>query len=836
MKTLINNINNKFTNMKTYNAIRSKWMRLASGLMAAMFLTLSFAGQASARILFEDDLYLNVQSEGIKLDSNNNVTVASAASIAIQDVTVTASATGSAGNSQTVTVVLADNSSGTCAVTGGTGTGVITVTCDDGTTSLDPGTTTDLQAAINPEALFVAAGGSGTLAATGGPTSLANGTDDGDINLQFGNDGTDATMKYNVGTQDITLDTPGNDINFSNDTLTTTGEIRFENSSHTRIREEAFAAYSGVTAPQCNYVNEVALDTTTKAVYVCTATGAPGGTWKSADNNPAPGTSAGNTLYWNGTAWAESSALTNSGGVVTVSNGTTFTANGNVNIGDNGDTVTISSTTWDITGPGVASGFTGITSTGAINFSGASSLSLASVAGPANPVACTEGDLVYNQSTNLTYICTVTGNPGTWTALAAGTQDFEAVYAADGNKTLSITDNLPLGFAINEGANNYFKIVTTDASEALNINDNNGAATTNIGTGSSTGTVNVGTGATAQTLHFGDGLGVKTVSLGSTNTTSATTIASGSTAGILNVNASNGTAVTNIGTGSTSGTVTIGGGSDDVTVNGKVVGITSVGVGNDVTLTAADDIIFDDAQLTGIVQMSDADTDWAATFSTDGIVDNINSFTLTSSGNGASNVGVYDSGANLENINPTGVVTDLQNALETINGLIGAAAPNVEDLTFYPEFPDSVVYPDGGSNKGTLESFHENASNMNYYNWTSTNAALQDMNLRFQFPLPADFKTTGNFTFRYRTGTAVNTDNKVDIVLYNITDASSCGSSLANVNAGAWATGTITSATILGACAGISAGDIVRVDVIFYDNSGAADYADVGWVKWVYTN
>jgi len=668
MKTFINNINNNFNNMKTYNAIRSKWMRLASGLMTAMFLTLSFVGQASAKILFEDDLYLNVQSEGLILDSNDN---------------------GVAG---------------------------------------------------------------------------------GDITLQFGNDTTDATMKYNDTTQDITIDTPGNDINFTDDTLTTTGEVRFQGASHTQIRQAAFAAYSGGTAPDCKYVGEVALDTNTNAIYTCTVVGAPnGGTWVSADNNPADGTSAGNTLYWNGTAWTESSALTNNAGTVTISNGTTFTANGVVNLGDGGDNVVINSNVWDVTGAGVVSGLTGITSTGAINFSGASSLSLASVVGPGNPGTCAEGDLVYNQSTNLTYVCTAAN---TWTALASGTQDFEAVYGADADKSLSITDNLAVGFEIKQGANSYINLATTDGSELITL-------------------------------------------------TPATTVT-----GTLTAN----------GTFDANGVVTLGDGGDTVSINGTTVGITSTGIGNDITFTGADDLVFDDAQLTGIVQMTDTATDWAATFALDGIVDNINSFTLTTVGNGASNVGVYDTGANLENIDPTGTVTDLQDALETINGLIGSAADNVEDLTFYPEFPDSVVYPDGGSNKGTLESFHDNANDMNYYNWTSTNAALQDMNLRFQFPLPPDFAATGNFTFRYRTGTAVNTDNKVDIVLYNITDASSCGSSLANVNAGAWATGTITAATINGACAGISAGDIVRVDVIFYDNSGAADYADVGWVKWAYTN
>jgi hypothetical protein len=712
--------------MKTYNAIRSKWMRLISGIMAGMFLTLSFVGQASAKILFEDDLFLNVQSEGMILDSNNNT-------------------------------------------------------------------------------------------ASGG-----------DITLQFGNTGaTDGTMKYNTTSNDLTVDTSGNDVNFSNDTLTTTGDIRFENAGHVRIREAAFAAFTGATAPTCSYVNELAVDTTTKALYVCTATGAPGGTWKSADNNPAAGTSAGNTLYWNGTAWVESNALTNNGGVVTVTNGNTFTANGPVNIGDGGDTVAVNSSTWDITGPGVVSGLTGITSTGAINFSGASSLSLASVA-VTNPLTCAEGDLVYNQTTNLTYICTAAN---TWTALASGTVDFEAVYGADADKSLSITDNLATGFAIKEGANTYINLATTNGSELVSITP----ATTIAGTTTLNGIAAIGDGGDTVTINSSDwdisAVGNMT-NIGSINMDGLLTGTAGATisGAVINFNASSNFA-TNIGTGTSTGTVSIGGGSNDVTVNGKVVGLTSTGAGNDITMTAADDIIFDDAQLTGIVQMSDTATDWAATLSSDGIVDNINSFTSTASGEGASNIGINDAGGFTSQ-------TDVEGALQEIYGKVGSNAANVEDLTFSPEYPDAVVYPDGTNNRGTLESFYDATNNVSYYDWKSTNATTQDMGVRFDFPLPADFVTPGNFTFQYRTGTVTTADNNVEVRFYNKTDSMTlCDSDLTNGTAGTWTTGTLSAlATGCTGATALGAGDIVEVEVKFFDNTGAADYADVGYLKLVYNN
>ncbi len=106
------------------------------------------------------------------------------------------------------------------------------------------------------------------------------------------------------------------------------------------------------------------------------------------------------------------------------------------NAGAGAGYVTIGSDTWNISSAGVATGFTGITSTGIIDFSGSSRLALHQ--GGANPAPCTEGDIFYNTTDNTTYVCTATGNPGTWTSLAgSATPDFEAVYGADADNTLT---------------------------------------------------------------------------------------------------------------------------------------------------------------------------------------------------------------------------------------------------------------------------------------------------------------------------------------------------------------------------------------------------------------
>lgn len=109
---------------------------------------------------------------------------------------------------------------------------------------------------------------------------------------------------------------------------------------------------------------------------------------------------------------ASNNAATNIG------TGTTTSA---VSIGGGSNQFIINSSTWDISGAGVASGLTGITSTGILNFSAASRLAMAQ--GAANPGTCTEGDLFYNTTDNFTYTCTDTAT-NTWTAVQPDTGTF----------------------------------------------------------------------------------------------------------------------------------------------------------------------------------------------------------------------------------------------------------------------------------------------------------------------------------------------------------------------------------------------------------------------------
>lgn len=517
-----------------------------------------------------------------------------------------------------------------------------------------------------------------------------------------------------------------------------------------------------------------------------------------------------------------------------------------------------------------------LTTTGGVLMQNASQFHIRQIAGNPNTLAsCTElSEIVLDTANDRIYICTGTGVAGvaTWVAADSGSsQDFDAVYdvsVANANLTMEIdsgTLNFNLtgadSFAIQDGGSNIAEFTGAGAVLFTPTSGQNFSATT---------------------------LGIGNIVLNSANFIDMDAGAFYlDTTGIFSID---GVGASNVTTDS--GSLTL-----STTTSGDV----AISAASDVTITAGDDIIFDDAQLTGLVQLTENADDWAGVLPSVGIIDNINAFTSTANGEGASLVGIEDvsgwftgaeieaalneiealfgsttsstfsftennvltdndpvytalnkldlkwgdlastalgEGASLVGINDAGSYftgTTVESALQELGLAIGK---NYEDLTFYPEYPDTVVYADGTNNKGTLQSFYDAAEVSGYYNWTSNQPATQDIDLRFAFPLPTDFSATGDFTFRYRTGSVTEADNDVEISLYNVTDAATCVSDLTNVTAGVWATGTITAAGIETGCTGatvLDAGDIVEVRIKLYDNNGAEDYADIGKLVWNYT-
>lgn len=744
----------------------TKWVKRIGSIVAVVALLATQSQAAFARILFEDDDYFNVNSEGLILDFNDNVDPGVASSLVDQTVTYTADNTGVAGDDISITIVetaAADLGGDSATITVTAVGNAITVTFQNDTNAnpesvgqqdiveclntatgganfttgsgADAGDGIDCTITNNVTGLITASGGTATTdIAALTSTDLAGGVNGGDIEFQFGNDGIDASITYNESVQDLVISTPGGDVDFTDENLTTTGALLFQNSSEFHIRET-----SDYTTAACTTVGEIILDTSSNFIYICTATGAPG-TWSNSSS-----AFDFDDVY--------DQSVTNTNLTMEIDNGTL-----NFNI-TGADSFAIQDG-----GANIAE-FTGA---GAVNFDPTSG------------------------------------------------QDFTITTAGIGDLVVNSSDDI-----------------------------NFDAATFNLDT----------TGAFSL-----DGVGASNITTDTGNLTLNTT---------------------------TSGDVDITG-ADNVDVSSTA---------GDITLTAGDDVIFDDAQLTGIVQLTDTATDWDSTFSGNGIIDNINSFTSTANGEGASNVGIEDAsawftGAEIEaalneiealfgsttsatyNFTEDNVLADNDSVYPALNKLdlkwgdlastangegaslvgiedagtyytgttveaalqeIGAdLSNNYEDLTFYPEYPDTVAHADGTNNKGTLESLYDATEESGYYHWTANNAATQDVDLRFAFPMPTDFSATGDFLYRYRTGTVTEADNDVEVVLYNVTDATTCASDLTNTTAAVWATGTITAASINGGCT-LDAGDIVEVRIKFYDVNGGTTYADIGRLIWNYT-
>jgi len=723
--------------MKTHNTMRKKWVRLASGLVTVAFLSLSFSGQAAARIIFEDDTYFNIQSEGIIIDANDNkslgtlssgtYTMADAACLNGETYTATINGTAVVYTATTADCAGAD-SADTAAVLQGLTAAIdadytvghivdavysantITVTA----TVADPSNNYTTTASDTSAA--------GNLQATAG--TLAGGVLGDTIQLQFGNDGTDALISYDPNNQNLTLSAPGGTFDFTNDDIRTTGALEFQGSSEFHIREVTNEASAACTTP-----GEVVLDTTENRIYVCTATGTPG-TWTASDSGSSQDF---DDVY--------DISQSNANLTMEIDNGTL-----NFNI------TTADSFAIQDGGTNIAE-FTGA---GAVNFDPTSGQNF-------DVTTTGVGDILFT---------------------ASDTFDVDAVGAVGIDSDATVTIG---GASIGITADGGILSLTGDGTNDIDIL-NTGAA------------IDIDA-ATLDALLTGafsiDGVGASNVTTDSGNLTLSTT-----TSGDVDI-----TGATNVDVVSTTG---------------------------DITLTAGDDIIFDDAQLTGTVQLSVTATDWAVVFPTDGIIDNINAFTTTNNGEGASLVGIEDVGTYFTSTNVEGALQEL--------GL--AASKEVEDLTFYPEYPDMVVYQDGSNNRGTLESFYDNTQDTSYYNWTTNLATQQDINIQFHFVLPPDYNAIGTngLQFAYRTGTATTTSNKVDVIMSEVVSPGSvtqCGSSLTNANGtgagGAFATGQITKATIEGSCT-LAAGDLILVEIILYDDTGAADFADVGYITLDYDN
>ncbi len=571
------------------------------------------------------------------------------------------------------------------------------------------------------------------------------------------------TAKLDVdGSGNLTIDVDGeidtqDNFTISNAIFTVdgTGTVDFSAAASTRLREETFTAYTGVgTAPTCTTVGEVAIDLTTNALYVCTNTGTD--TWEPADNTPADGTASGNMLYWDGTAWVETTAITTDGtdvnvtgeldtdGVIVAGSGdtqitnatgdlqqtydftndnvltnddsvysaldkidaefalidfeyvygndadSTLTASGAFDVDaagavgiDSDSTMTIGGTvvgitadggTLDLTGDGtndiniantgaaidVDSATFTLDTTGAFSVDSVGTSNVTVDTGDLQLYTTTSGNVDINAVDDISF----TDQFGTLTFAQTSAlggdllNGLGEIYEATGTIGSTIgagETSTSLIHAIN-AVGTYAAAIGAGANDDIDDVYNNGA------TGTYTATVDASPTGYDITSTDGDAFFVKNsganIASFSVNATDESII------GLNATEASNFTVATDAAgedltiavTGATDSSVVVnssGTGTDAVDINATAggVAIDAAGASNfttssgNLTLSAtAGQIVFDDLQLTGTVQMSDTAADWAIVLPSDGIVDNINAFTSTANGEGASLVGIEDAG------------------------------------------------------------------------------------------------------------------------------------------------------------------------------------------------
>jgi hypothetical protein len=136
----------------------------------------------------------------------------------------------------------------------------------------------------------------------------------------------------------------------------------------------------------------------------------------------------------------------------------------------------------------------------------------------------------------------------------------------------------------------------------------------------------------------------------------------------------------------------------------------------------------------------------------------------------------------------------------TVNGVNLSSIPfsnlatRVKKASFAPNFDGATSDTVGGANKGTLKLETDGATKQNYYQWTTVQAAMQDIDVVLSASLPLDFVsfTATPINLFYKTSNGVIGTNKVDVTAFDTTGAAIAlvgGTSLANA---AWTNAPIT--------------------------------------------
>ena len=156
--------------------------------------------------------------------------------------------------------------------------------------------------------------------------------------------------------------------------------------------------------------------------------------------------------------------------------------------------------------------------------------------------------------------------------------------------------------------------------------------------------------------------------------------------------------------------------------------------------------------------------------------------------------------------------------------------------TFYVEYADSTFYGDGSSNNGTLTAGYDSTNRRNYYDWTSSQAGLQDYDIVKYLQIPSDFVTANNTSW-YIYGWANSTssaNNEISVRVYEgATQCNTTDNLVADVDISVANTWTEVNLGSMGTCT-FNANDTIRIEIklISRDNNEVR----IGEIRYDYDN
>lgn len=467
------------------------------------------------------------------------------------------------------------------------------------------------------------------------------------------------------------------------------------------------------------------------------------------------------------------------------------------------------------------SGTGGLNFDGNVDFSNALQIRLREVADESAAECTTVNEVVLDTTENVLYVCTVADDPGTWASLSGvAAQDFEEVYATDGDNTLTATGTFDIDAVGVVGIDSDTNVSLSGA--GVGITSDGGAlglmgdGTNDIDIGNAGGTIDLDAAS-----YLLDVTGAFSLDSAASSNISLSANAAGDQT--LSISATN-----------------AGAGNGFLAFASDVWNITAQGALTGVTQLVVDNLTFDGALITsdtGTIGLDNENLTTTGAVTAGDFQIGTTTLTETTAANdsGAFLVGTFDEFDQSDSTNVQDVLDDLDTALTDQTAL------KVEQLHFEPEYPNVVIFQDGSDNKGKLEADYDSTNTENYYRWTTEQtAAANDIDLRTRYQLPDDFGIAGDLTLDLRTFTTLTGDNSVSVTVKNDTDDTTCHADAATAStvANTWETLTISAAELGTGCSGgsvLSAGDVIEIQIKLAADNTNTGVVDVGTLHLNYT-